>query len=118
MFLQRTIRVMPPGTRAIVLDSVLWEWDTTRLLSSSDIEEAAEVVSAAFLDDPLWVYLIPSGERRARDLPMGFRETENPGNEFQNREPKGERWRSARRSKDDPSGEIRMRLDIKDCGYT
>ncbi len=45
---------------------------------------------------------------------LGFREIEEPSREFRNREPRGERWMSARRFLDDPSGEMRMRLDIQD----
>ena len=51
------------------------------------------------------LYTERDGPGRILYKKLGFRETEKPGKEFQERWPKGEWWRYA-------SGGIRMRLDI------
>jgi ribosomal protein S18 acetylase RimI-like enzyme len=42
-------------------------------LTLSDLPRATEVMSSAFRDDPLWVYLFPEVEQRQRILPKFFR---------------------------------------------
>jgi ribosomal protein S18 acetylase RimI-like enzyme len=49
------------------------EKDTARPISPDRLDDAVEIMSAAFRDNPLWVYIIPDEDRRERDLPRFFR---------------------------------------------
>lgn len=45
---------------------------SVRLLSAADLGRATEVASAAFRDDPFWLYLVPDGKKRGDLLPRFF----------------------------------------------
>lgn len=49
------------------------ETDTYRILDSHDVDEAARVISEAFIDDPLCAFMLPTRRTRTRTLYKFFR---------------------------------------------
>ncbi len=49
------------------------ENSSARLLSLNHLKQATDIMAAAFLNDPLWVYLVPDEAKRRQLLPRFYR---------------------------------------------
>lgn len=46
---------------------------SARLLSLNHLRQVTEMMTAAFMNDPLWVYLVPDADKRQETLPRFYR---------------------------------------------